>query len=79
MNFLSWAVLGSQGCRGKKIQTAISIQLMRPVLLCFHGQKKYSFLKKKYPSIRTEKLHDLKLKNCQFLHKKKLNIGATCA
>ena len=59
---------GQSGLQRKKIQTVISMQLLRPVLcfmfyvLCFHGQKK-TYLKKKYPSIRTEKLHDSKLKN----------------
>ena len=32
MNFLFWAVLGSRGLqREKKVQTAISMQLLRPV------------------------------------------------
>ena len=39
MNFLSWAVLGSQGCIEKKIQTAISMQLLRPVFYVFMGKK----------------------------------------
>ena len=39
MNFQSWTVLGSQGCKEKKIQTAISMLLLRPVFLCFQGQK----------------------------------------
>ena len=37
MNFHSWAVLGSRGCREKKIQTAISMQLLRPVFYVFMG------------------------------------------
>ena len=48
MNFHSWAVLGSWGCREKKIQTAISMQLLRPVFLCFHGQKNFLFFLKVY-------------------------------
>ena len=40
MNFHSLAVLGSQGCREKKIQTTISMLLLRSSFLCFHGHKK---------------------------------------
>ena len=39
MNFHSWAVLGYQGCREKKIQTAISMLLLRPVFYVFMGKK----------------------------------------
>ena len=39
MNFHSWAVLGYQGCREKKIQTAISMLLLRPVFYVFVGKK----------------------------------------
>ena len=40
MNFQSWVVLGSQGCREKKIQTAISMQLLRSVFFMFSWSKK---------------------------------------
>ena len=32
-----WAVLGIRGCR-EKLQTAISMLILRTVFLCFHGQ-----------------------------------------
>ena len=35
MNFQFWAVLGSRGCREKKIQTAISMILLRAVFFMF--------------------------------------------
>ena len=39
--------LGNQGYReNKKIQTAISMQLLRAVFLSFHGQKKSQFFEK---------------------------------
>ena len=61
MNFHPWAVLGSQGCREKNIQTAISMLLLRAVFLCVHWQK---ICKKnlKYCSVRTKKLHCIKVK-----------------
>ena len=36
-----WAVLGSQGCREKKLPTAISMQLFWVVFSTFCGQKKF--------------------------------------
>ena len=35
INFQSWDVIGSQGCREKI--NATSMLLLRPVILCFHG------------------------------------------
>jgi hypothetical protein len=35
-----WAVLGSRGCREKKLPTAISMQLFGVVFSTFLGQKK---------------------------------------
>ena len=35
MNFHSWVVLGSRGCREKKIQTAIGMLHLRPVFYVF--------------------------------------------
>jgi hypothetical protein len=35
-----WAVLGSRGCREKKLPTAISMQLFGVVFSTFCGQKK---------------------------------------
>ena len=60
MNFHSWAVLYSRGCKEKKIQTSISMLLLRPVFFyVFMGKFIFSFCK--YPSVRSEKLHDMKL------------------
>ena len=36
-----WAVFGKQGCREKKLPTAISMQLFGVVFSTFWGQKKY--------------------------------------
>ena len=36
--FEFWTVLGSQGCREKKIQNDISMLHLRTISLCFHGQ-----------------------------------------
>ena len=59
-----WAVLGSQGCREKKhLTTAISMQLFGVVFSTFCGQKKHFKNFKKYFSIGTKKLHNLKLGN----------------
>jgi hypothetical protein len=35
-----WAVLGSWGCRGKKLPTAISMQIFGVVFSTFYGQQK---------------------------------------
>ena len=50
-----WAVLGSRGCKEKKLPTAISMQL-------FVSKKKIIKIIKNYFSIRTEKLHSIKTK-----------------
>ena len=55
MNVHSWAVLGSRGCREKKIQTAISMQLLSPVFFTFSWEK-ILILRKLYPSVCTENL-----------------------
>ena len=58
-------ILGRFGQSGlqikKKIQTAISMLLLRPVFFMFSWAKKHIIFFK-YPSVRTEKLHDMKLK-----------------
>ena len=36
MNFQFWAIYGQSGLQRKKIQTAISVPLLRSVFLCFH-------------------------------------------
>ena len=33
---------GQSGCREKEIQTAISMLLLRPAFLCFHGEKNFN-------------------------------------
>ena len=45
MNFLSWAVLGSRGYKEKRIQTAISLQLLTPVFYVFMGKKNLNLKK----------------------------------
>ena len=52
INFQSWAVLVSQA--EKKIQTAISVLLLRPGLYVFMGKNHF-----KYPYVRTEKIHNM--------------------
>ena len=56
-----WAVLGSRGSREKKLPTAISMELFEVVFSTFCGQKKYLKKFQKYFSIRTEKLHNIKV------------------
>ena len=46
----------------KKIWGADYEQLLRPVFLCFHGQKMNLDFFGKYCSIRTKKLHRVKVK-----------------
>jgi hypothetical protein len=58
-----WAVLGSRGCREKNLPTAISMQPFEVVFSTFCGQKTIFELKKKYFSIRINKLHNKKLSN----------------
>ena len=53
-----WAVLGSRGCREKKLPTAISMQLFEVVFSTFCGQKNIFKFFEKYFSIRTKKLHN---------------------
>ena len=55
------AVLGSRGCREKKLPTAVSMQLFGVVFSTFCGLKKLKEFNK-YFSIRTEKLHSIKAK-----------------
>jgi hypothetical protein len=61
MKFL--AVLGSRGCREKNLPTAISMQLLGVVFSTFCGQKIILENFEKHPSVRSEKLHKIKLKN----------------
>jgi hypothetical protein len=70
MNFLSWAVFGVQGCREKKNPNCHKYATFEASFFMFSWAKKNlkSFLE--YPSVSTEKLHDLKLKKWQFLHNK---------
>ena len=56
-----WAVLGSQGCTEKKIQTSISMLLLKSVFLCF-GQKKFEF-KKNHCSDCSKRLHNIKVRS----------------
>ena len=56
-----WAVLGSQGCREKKLPTAISMQLFGVVFFNFFvGKKNLNKKNQKYFSIHAEKLHSIK-------------------
>jgi hypothetical protein len=57
-----WAVLGSQGCREKKLPTAISMQLFGVVFSTFCGQKENLNFFNKYCSVRTKKLNNIKLR-----------------
>ena len=52
---------GQSRLQRKKIPIVISMQLLRPVFLCFHGQTIILILFLKYARVRTEKLHDIKL------------------
>ena len=57
------AALGSWGRREKKkLQTAIIMLLLRSVFLCVHGQKSFIFIFFKYCSVRTKKLHKMKVR-----------------
>ena len=56
-----WDVL-VVGAAEKKLPTALSLQLFGEVFSTFCGQKIRLNFFKKYCSIRTEKLHNIKLK-----------------
>jgi hypothetical protein len=43
MNFHSWTILGSWGCREKKIQNAISMQLLMPAFFMFSWENFISY------------------------------------
>ena len=45
-NYQFWAVLSSWGCREKKLQTAISMQLLRSVFYVFIVKKTFTFFEK---------------------------------
>ena len=83
-----WTGLGSQAVLVKKKFGADYEQLLRPVLLCFHGQKINLIFFCKYCRVRTEKLHRIKVKkskkNCEvffigekpgFFRTKKFNVS----
>ena len=55
-----WTMLGSWGCKEKKMPTAIGMQLFEVIFSNFCEQKNiFNF------SIRTKKLHNVKLSNIQ--------------
>ena len=56
------ARLGSRAVLVKKKFGADYEQLLRPVFLCFHGQKINLKFFRKYCSVRTKKLHRIKVK-----------------
>ena len=56
-----WAGFGPVGNTEKKIGADYE-QLLRAVFSCFHGQKIGFKLFFKYPSVRSEKLHKMKVR-----------------